>query len=86
MATKTIYCAQAFWLREGRLQGGQPHQFLDADRAREGADALMTGGCAGVAVFSVTGEPAIDLWGEPQLLEAFGQVPAVVDSEWPEVA
>lgn len=85
MATKIIYCAQAFWRREGRLCGGQVHQFLNEERALAGADALMTGS-AGVAVFSVEGYPEIDLWQEPKLIASLGEVPAVVDSEWPEVA
>src|SRR5690606_41934335 len=33
MARKTIYCAQAFWVRRGRLVGGVVHQFLNEERA-----------------------------------------------------
>lgn len=76
MARKTIYCAQAFWPRRGRLKGGEVHQFLNRDRAVEGGRALATG-APGVAVFAVDGYPDIDLWEEPKLLETFGEVPSI---------
>lgn len=76
MARKTIYCAQAFWPRRGRLKGGEVHQFLSRERAIEGGRALATG-APGVAVFSVNGYPDIDLWDEPRMLETFGEVPAI---------
>lgn len=78
MARKTIYCAQAFWLRDGRLRGGEVHQFLNEERAREGAEALVTG-AHGVAVFSVEGHPDEDLWEEPRLIETFGATPDLSD-------
>ncbi|MNT41390.1 hypothetical protein D3C72_1777490 [compost metagenome] len=76
MARKTIYCAQAFWPRRGRLKGGEVHQFLNRERAIEGGLALATG-APGVAVFSVDGYPDIDLWQEPRMLKTFGEVPAI---------
>ena len=76
MARKTIYCAQAFWPRGGRLRGGEVHQFLNRERAIAGGRALFTG-APGVAVFSVVGYPDIDLWEEPKMLETFGEVPCV---------
>ncbi len=76
MARKTIYCAQAFWPRRGRLNGGEVHQFMNRERAIEGGRALATG-APGVAVFSVDGYPDIDLWDEPRMLETFGEVPAI---------
>lgn len=76
MARKTIYCAQGFWLRRGRLVGGVVHQFLNEERARAGAAALLTGS-DGVAVFSLEGHPDEDLWEEPRMIETFGAVPAV---------
>lgn len=76
MARKTIYCAQAFWSRGGRLEGGEVHQFLNRERAVEGGQALFTG-ANGVAVFSVAGYPDIDLWEEPRMLVALGDVPAI---------
>lgn len=79
MARKTIYCAQAFWLRDGRLRGGEVHQFLNEERAREGAQALITGS-HGVAVFSVEGHPDEDLWEEPRLIETFGATPSLSDN------
>lgn len=78
MARKTIYCAQAFWLRGGKLAGGQVHQFISEERAREGALALVTGS-DGVAVFSVEGHPDEDLWEEPRLIETFGATPRLDD-------
>lgn len=80
MARKTIYCAQAFWFRDGRLRGGEVHQFLNEDRARIGADALRTG-CDGVAMFSIDGHPDEDLWENPRLIETFGAVPALESAE-----
>lgn len=82
MARKTIYCAQAFWPRRGRLKGGEVHQFLNKERAIEGGRALATG-APGVAVFSVDGYPDVDLWEEPRMLETFGEVPAI-DPEPPD--
>lgn len=81
MARKTIYCAQAFWLRGGRLAGGEVHQFLNEERALEGGLVLLTGS-DGVAVFSVEGHPDEDLWEEPQLIETFGRVPALHQDPW----
>lgn len=74
MAQKTIYCAQAFWWRGRRLVGGEVHQFLNEERAREGGEALFTG-AHGVAVFSVAGYPDVDLWEEPRMLQILGEVP-----------
>lgn len=81
MARKTIYCAQAFWLRSGRLRGGEVHRFLNEDRAREGAEVLLTGS-DGVAVFSLEGHPDEDLWEDPRLIETFGHVPAIDQEAW----
>lgn len=83
MAQKTIYCAQAFWRRDGRLVGGEVHQFLNLDRANEGGAVLFTG-ADGVAVFSVVGYPDIDLWEEPRMRATFGEVPAVEPHPPPE--
>lgn len=75
MAAKTIYCARAFWWRGGKLKGGEVHQFLNEERAIAGAEALYTG-AHGVAVFTVTGYPDVDLWEDPQLVAEYGEVPA----------
>lgn len=72
--SKTIYCAQAFWRRPTGLFGGTVHQFTNQDRALAGGQALFTG-AHGVAVFSVEGYPDIDLWEEPKVIAAFGDVP-----------
>lgn len=74
MARKTIYCAQAFWRRDGRLVGGEVRQFLNEERARQGGEMLLTG-ADGVAVFSMEGHPDEDLWEEPVLIEVLGDAP-----------
>lgn len=74
MARKTIYCAQAFWRRDGRLIGGEVRQFLSKERARQGGEILLTG-ADGVAVFSMEGHPDEDLWEEPKLIEVMGDAP-----------
>lgn len=75
MARKTIYCAQAFWRRDGCLVGGEVRQFLNEDRARQGGEILLTG-ADGVAVFSMEGYPDEDFWEEPRLIEVMGDAPA----------
>lgn len=74
MARKTIYCAQAFWRRDGRLVGGEVRQFLNEERARLGGEILLTG-ADGVAVFSMEGHPDEDLWEEPTLIDLMGDAP-----------
>jgi len=76
MARKTIYCAQAFWSRGGRLVGGEVRHFRSEERARIGAEILLTG-ADGVAVFSLSGHPDADDWDEPVLIETFGCAPAM---------
>ena len=74
MARKTIYCAQAFWRRDGRLWAGAVHEFLNAERALAGGEILALG-ATGAAVFSLTGEPDVDYWDEPVVLATFGETP-----------
>ena len=74
MARKTIYCAQAFWWRSGRLLPGQVHQFLNAERAIEGGE-ILSGSADGAAVFSLTGEVDVDFWEQPVMITSFGSVP-----------
>lgn len=76
MARKTIYCAQAFWLRRGQLIGGEVYRFLNEERARRGAEALFTGN-QGVAVFSLDGYPDTDVWEDPVMIETRGFTPVV---------
>lgn len=85
MSAKTIYCAQAFWRRTGRLCGGQLHHFSTEERAVAGGEVLFTG-AHGVAVFSVTGYPDIDLWDDPVMIVALGDVPAIGEDAWVEAA
>lgn len=74
MARKTIYCAQAFWRRSGRLVGGEVRQFLNEERARAGAEILLTG-ADGVAVFSLEGHPDEDLWDDLNVIAVMGDAP-----------
>lgn len=75
MARKTIYCAQAFWRRGGRLFGGEVRQFLNEQRAMVGGEILLTG-ADGVAVFSLEGHPDEDLWDEPRMIALLGDTPS----------
>ena len=75
MARKTIYCAQAFWHRGGRLVGGEVRQFLNEERAMAGGEILLTG-ADGVAVFSLEGHPDEDLWDEPRMIALLGDTPS----------
>lgn len=72
--SKTIYCAQPFWRRERGLEPGLVHQFMTEERARTGGE-ILAGSAAGVAVFSLTGEPDVDYWGEPVMIATFGDTP-----------
>ena len=49
-------------------------QFLNEDRARAGADILLTG-ADGVAVFSLEGHPDENLWDEPRMIAVLGDAP-----------
>ncbi len=74
MARKTIYCAQAFWRRGGRLVSGEVRQFLNEARAMAGAEIMLTG-ADGVAVFSLEGHPDEDLWDDPKMVAILGEIP-----------
>lgn len=74
MARKTIYCAQPFWRRQGRLEAGVVHEFHTSDRAMTGGE-ILAGSADGVAVFSLTGEPDVDYWDEPVMIAVFGDAP-----------
>jgi len=80
MARKTIYCAQPFWMRQGRLEAGTLHQFLNEERARAGG-LILAQGADGAAVFSLTGEPDVDFWDQPVVIWSAGHVPdsSVID-------
>ena len=71
---KTIYCAQAFRRVDGSLHGYELHQFATAERALQGGEILAKW-AGGVAVFSLTGEADVDVWGDPVLLKAYGDIP-----------
>lgn len=80
MTRKTIYCAQAFWRQNGRLQAGPVHQFMTAERALAGGEILARS-CAGAAVYSLTGEPDTDFWDEPVILARHGDAPGGEDED-----
>ena len=81
MDRTTIYCAQPFWRRQGHLMPGIVHEFRTEERALEGGE-ILAGAADGVAVFSLTGEPDIDLWGEPVMLATYGLVPNAEHEPW----
>ena len=83
MAKKTIYCAQAFWRREGRLEAGTVHEFHTQERAVTGGE-ILAGSADGAAVFSLTGEPDVDFWDEPVLIATFGDAPGSSGAPAPE--
>lgn len=83
MARKTIYCAQAFWRSRRGLEPGVIHQFLNADRAIQGGK-ILAAGADGVAVFSLTGEPDVDYWDEPELIATYGSAPGTPGQPAPE--
>lgn len=74
MARKTIYCAQPFWRRQGRLEAGTVHEFHTEERAMRGGEILARG-ANGAAVFSLTGDTDVDFWDEPVLIATFGDAP-----------
>lgn len=76
MPDKTIYLAQTFWWVNGKLEAGEPLQFTRIDDAKAAGEA-MADNAPGVAVYSLVGEPATDLWGEVEMVKAFGCAPAV---------
>lgn len=79
MAKKRIYLAQGFWLRSGRLVGGEPMPFHTEARAIAGATILLQG-AAGVTVYSVEGHPDEDLWDEPQIIVQLGATPSIEEA------
>lgn len=81
MDRTTIYCAQPFWHRQGRLMPGIVHEFCTEERALEGGE-ILSASADGVAVFSLSGEPALDLWGEPVMLATYGRVPDAGAEPW----
>lgn len=74
MAVKTVYCVQAYRGSQTRLEPGALGEFGYADAALARAEEIR-GTVAGCVVFRVSGDPAIDLWGEPEVLATFGLVP-----------
>lgn len=74
MPEKTIYLAQTFHWINGRLEAGEPIQFMRLDDAKA-AGEVMSELSPGAAVYSLSGEPAADLWGDAEIVSAFGCAP-----------
>ncbi|MDP3869150.1 hypothetical protein [Phenylobacterium sp.] len=75
MFVVTRYCVQPYARHGKRLVAGEPQQFRERGEAM-GVSRRMRRRVAGVAVYEVSGWPVYDLWREPRLIEAFGEVPA----------
>lgn len=74
MFTVTRFCVETFKRRkDGGLACHEVLEFWDEGRAREKA-AKARKGSAGVALYSVTGEPVSGLWKRPRLIERCGDV------------
>lgn len=71
---RTIYCVQPYAKSAGRLVQGHLRRLLSRDAAIRAARAYR-GAAAGVVVYSVTGCPEADFWGDPILIAASGDVP-----------
>lgn len=75
MPTKTIYLAQTFYWVNGRLEPGRAIQFMRAADAKA-AGASLADSAPGVAVYSLDGDPAADLWGDAEVIARYGDAPA----------
>lgn len=71
MSAKTIYGVQPYWHDGRRLARGLPEQFRSRDEADKAAERLYMNH-AGVLIYSVTGNPEFDTWGEPRVLWTIG--------------
>lgn len=74
MGIKTIYGVQPYWFDGRRLARGTPEQYRTQAEAERAAGKLYRNH-AGVLIFSVSGEPEYDAWGEPRPIRAIGYVP-----------
>lgn len=76
MAEKTFYNVQVV-LRQGKkLIQGQLRQFDNPNAALKVGEELPER-VAGVVVYKITGDPENDIWGEPETLAVYGDVPGV---------
>jgi hypothetical protein len=71
MSLKTIYGVQPYWHDGRRLARGVPQQFRSRQEADRAAERLYENH-AGVLIYSVTGNPEYDAWGEPCVLSTLG--------------
>lgn len=68
------YSVQPYERRRGRLVPGDVAQFRERQDALRAA-GLMRRRVAGVAVYEVSGWPVQDLWREPRMIHAAGELP-----------
>ena len=71
---KTIYGAWPYWQDGRRLVSGTPEQYRTRPEAERAAERLYENH-AGVVIYSVTGCPEFDTWGDPRTLSVIGTVP-----------
>lgn len=76
MAT-TVYCVETFWRNGRKLERGQLRQFAEPQLA-EAVGRELGARMPGVLVYSVTGEPDADYWGEPEEIARYGDAPRCV--------
>jgi hypothetical protein len=72
--TTTIFCVQTYWRDSRRLNSGALRQFKQEEQARE-AGLSASRRHDGVIVYSLTGEPQFEFWGDPVVLATHGETP-----------
>lgn len=71
MLTVTRFCVQPYLLAGASLVPGEVMHFHFEDDARRAAEVMLKR-VYGVEIYFVMGEPVIDLWRKPVLLEVLG--------------
>jgi hypothetical protein len=75
MPTRTVYCAQGFWRRDGSLLPGYLYRSCREDRARARGQTFARY-ADGAVVYQVEVEPETDLPGDVVILERHGCAPS----------
>lgn len=76
MRRKTYYCVQAYRRSGGGLRKIDLLRFTSATEAEEVGDKLHPH-VAGVMIYVLEGDPDTEVWGEPAVWAALGEVPEV---------
>jgi hypothetical protein len=76
MGRVTVFVVETYWRSRDQIERAQLHQFGTDNEART-AGRMLSNRASGVAVYRVSGSPRLDLWDDPVMLEAFGEVPAI---------